>query len=173
MSEISTRFILHWGEMSSRWGINRSVAQIHALLFLSSEPLNAEQISDELGLARSNVSTSMRELQAYGIVRVVHRIGDRRDYFESEKDVWAMVRAIIEHRKRREVDPTIDMLSECITDAETASTDNYTLSRMKELQDLLQSMARLFDQVSTLPLPAQKKVLKMGNKIRKLTSGKN
>ncbi|MDH3768616.1 MAG: ArsR family transcriptional regulator, partial [Gammaproteobacteria bacterium] len=92
--DLSTRFILHWGEMSSRWGINRSVAQIHALLFLSKEPLNAEQISDVLGLARSNVSNSLREVQAFGVVRVVHRIGDRRDYFESEKDVWAMVRAI-------------------------------------------------------------------------------
>lgn len=171
MSEqINTRFILHWGEMSSRWGINRSVAQIHALLFLSEEPLNAEQISDALGLARSNVSTSLRELQAFGIVRVIHRIGDRRDYFESEKDVWAMVRAIIEHRKRREVDPTLEMLRECVTEAESGDIDAYTVSRMKELHELMESMARLFDQVSTLPLPAQKKVLKMGNKIRKLTT---
>ncbi|MDH3647470.1 MAG: ArsR family transcriptional regulator [Gammaproteobacteria bacterium] len=170
--DLSTRFILHWGEMSSRWGINRSVAQIHALLFLSKEPLNAEQISDVLGLARSNVSNSLREVQAFGVVRVVHRIGDRRDYFESEKDVWAMVRAIIEHRKKREVDPTLDMLSVCVRDAENSDTDEYTLNRMKELQELLESMARLFDQVSTLPLPAQKKVLKMGGKIRKLGTGK-
>ena len=173
MSDLRTRFILHWGEMSSRWGINRSVAQIHALLFLSPEPLNAEQISDLLGLARSNVSNSLREVQAFGVVRVVHRIGDRRDYFESEKDVWAMVRAIIEHRKKREIDPTLEMLSECVSEAENSDTDDYTISRMKELQDLLESMARLFDQVNTLPLPAQRKVLKMGGKIRRMTTGKS
>lgn len=172
MSEVNTRFILHWGEMSSRWGINRSVAQIHALLFLSPEPLNAEQISNELGLARSNVSTSLRELQAFGIVRVVHRIGDRRDYFESEQDVWAMVRAIIEHRKRREVDPTLEMLRDCVADAERRDTDAHTVRRMKELRDLLESMSKLFDQVSSLPLPAQKKVLRMGGKIRRMTTAR-
>lgn len=173
MSDLSTRFILHWGEMSSRWGINRSVAQIHALLFLSEEPLNAEQISAALGLARSNVSNGLRELQAFGVVRIAHRIGDRRDYFESEKDVWTMVRTIIEHRKKREIDPTLEMLRDCVHDAENSDTGQYTLNRMKELQDLLEAMARLFDQVNTLPVMAQKKVLKMGSKIRKLSTGKN
>ena len=172
MPDINTRFILHWGEMSSRWGINRSVAQIHALLFLSAEPLNAEQITEKLTMARSNVSTSLRELQALGIARVVHKIGDRRDYFESEKDVWAMVRAIIEHRKRREVDPTLEMLRDCVDEARAESVDEYTLSRMKELRDLLEAMSKLFDQVSSLPLGAQKKVLRMGSKIRRLGTEK-
>ena len=112
------RFILHWGEMSSRWGINRSVAQIHALLYLSKEPLNAEQLTERLALARSNVSTSLRELQAWGVVRVVHQLGDRRDYFESVADAWQMFLTILEQRKRREIDPILGMLRQCLNDQE-------------------------------------------------------
>src|SRR5688500_3272438 len=117
LSPTTEKFILHWGEMGSRWGINRTVAQSHALLYLSREPLNAEQISEALGVARSNVSTSLRELQAWNIVRVVHVLGDRRDHFESMKDVWEMFRAIIEQRKRRELDPTLALLRECAAEA--------------------------------------------------------
>src|SRR5919109_266169 len=99
---VAQRFILHWGEMGTRWGINRTVAQIHALLFLSPRPLPAEEIADTLGIARSNVSTSLKELQGWGIVKVVHLLGDRRDHFESLKDVWEMFRIIVEERKKRE-----------------------------------------------------------------------
>ena len=102
---VEKQFILHWGEMSSRWGINRSMAQIHALLFLAPEPLAADEIARTLAIARSNVSTSLRALQAWGIVRMVHRLGDRRDHFETMEDAWEMFRVILEERKRREVDP--------------------------------------------------------------------
>ena len=108
------RFILHWGEMGTRWGINRTVAQIHALLYLSPRPMHAEEIASTLSIARSNVSNSLRELQGWGIVRVVHVLGDRRDHFESLKDVWQMFEIIIAERKRREVDPTIEMLRTCL-----------------------------------------------------------
>src|SRR3984957_8873747 len=110
LSPIDQRFVLHWGEMGTRWGINRTVAQIHALLFLSSKPLPAEEIAHTLTVARSNVSNSLRELQGWGIVRVVHVLGDRRDHFESLKDVWQMFDIIIAERKRREIDPTVEML---------------------------------------------------------------
>src|SRR6185436_9462614 len=110
LTAIQQKFILHWGEMGLRWGINRTVAQIHALLYLSPRPLPAEEICEVLGVARSNVSNSLRELQNWGIVKVVHAMGDRRDHFEAMKDVWQMFRVVLEERKKREVDPTLEML---------------------------------------------------------------
>ena len=102
LTPVAQKFILHWGEMGTRWGINRTVAQVHALLFLSPHPLPADEISETLAVARSNVSTSLRELQGWRIVRVVHVLGDRRDHFESTKDVWEIFRIVSEERKRRE-----------------------------------------------------------------------
>src|SRR6266849_1589093 len=121
LKPIQQKFVLHWGEMGTRWGINRTVAQIHALLFLSPRPLNAEEIAQTLGVARSNVSTSLRELQGWGIVRLVHVLGDRRDHFESLKDVWEMFRMVLDERKKREIDPTLAMLRECIAEAGKAN----------------------------------------------------
>src|SRR5215470_12606433 len=116
LTPIEQKFILHWGEMGTRWGINRTVAQIHALLFLSPRPLHAEEIAETLAVARSNVSTSLRELQGWGIVRLVHVLGDKRDHFESLKDVWEMFRIVLDERKKREIDPTMHMLRECIAE---------------------------------------------------------
>ncbi len=118
ITPVQQKFILHWGEMGTRWGINRTVAQIHALLFISPEPLNADDIVETLGVARSNVSTSLKELQSWGIVRMVHILGDKRDHFESIKDVWELFRVVLNERKRREIDPTMQMLDECIAEAE-------------------------------------------------------
>src|SRR5919205_1776803 len=114
LTSIQEKFILHWGEMGTRWGVNRTVAQVHALLFLSPKPLTAEEIAATLSVARSNVSTSLRELQGWGIVRVVHVLGDRRDHFESMKDVWEMFRQVLDERKKREADPTLAMLREAV-----------------------------------------------------------
>ena len=106
--------------MGTRWGINRTVAQIHALFYTSEAPLNAEQIAETLQVARSNVSTSLKELQGWGIVKMVHVLGDKRDHFESMKDVWEMFRMVLDERKRREIDPTLVMLRECLAEAEGA-----------------------------------------------------
>src|SRR5271154_4147174 len=114
LAPVQQKFILHWGEMGTRWGINRTVAQIHALLFISPRPLNAEEITDTLGVARSNVSTSLRELQGWGIARMVHVLGDKRDHFESMKDVWEMFRVVLDERKRRVINASLAMLPECI-----------------------------------------------------------
>src|SRR5919205_1892459 len=114
LTSIQEKFILHWGEMGTRWGINRTVAQVHALLFLSPKPLHAEEIANTLSVARSNVSTSLRELQGWGIVHVVHVLGDRRDHFESIKDVWEIFRQVLDERKKREADPTLAMLREAV-----------------------------------------------------------
>src|SRR3954453_13865167 len=120
LAPVSQKFILHWGEMGTRWGINRTVAQVHALLYLSPRPVPADEIAAALSVARSNVSTSLRELQGWGIVRVVHVLGDRRDHFESIKDVWGLLRQVLDERKRREVDPTLTILRDCVIEAEKA-----------------------------------------------------
>ena len=114
---VEQKFVLHWGEMGTRWGINRTVAQIHALLYISPNPLHAEEIAETLGVARSNVSTSLNELQGWGIVKMVHVMGDKRDHFETLKDVWEMFRIVLDERKRREIDPTVALLRECAAQA--------------------------------------------------------
>src|SRR5437764_1852531 len=117
LNPVQQKFILHWGEMGTRWGINRTVAQIHALLYISPKPLNAEAIAETLAVARSNVSNSLKELQGWGIVKLVHVMGDKRDHFESMKEVWEMFRMVLDERKKRELDPTLAMLRECIAEA--------------------------------------------------------
>ena len=136
LTSIRKKFILHWGEMGTRWGISRSVAQIHALLYISPEPLNAEEITTTLSVARSNVSTSIKELQAWGLVKTIHVIGDRRDHFETMKDVWEMFRVVMDGRKRREVDPTVIMLEECVGEiGKSHDGDEYTRERLEALQE--------------------------------------
>src|ERR1044071_9037789 len=116
LTPVQQKFILHWGEMGVRWGINRTMAQIHALLYLSPRPLNAEAIAETLGVARSNVSNSLRELQSWRIIKLVHVLDDKRDHFESMKNVWEMFRIVLDERKRREIDPTMLILEECISE---------------------------------------------------------
>src|SRR5437868_15057905 len=120
------RFVLHWGEMGTRWGINRTVAQVHALLYISPRPLHAEEIATTLSVARSNVSTSLRELQSWGIVHVIHVLGDRRDHFESLKDVWEIFRIVAEERKKREIDPTLRVLAQCVQEVKNGQGDAHT-----------------------------------------------
>src|ERR1700731_4826940 len=144
LAPVAQKFILHWGEMGTRWGITRTVAQVHALLFLSPQPVPADEIATTLSVARSNVSTSLRELQGWGIVRVVHVLGDRRDHFESIKDVWEIFRIVSEERKRREIDPTLHVLAECVQEIKTHPTkDTYTLARLESMLDFLSAMTGL------------------------------
>src|SRR6478672_10076928 len=136
LSAVQQKFILHWGEMGTRWGINRTVAQIHALLFISPKPLNAEDLVQALGVARSNVSNSLKELQGWGIVKRVHVMGDARDHFESMKDVWEMFRVVLDERKKREIDPSARLLRECIGEAEQGKdTDKYTEAQLRKLNE--------------------------------------
>ena len=169
LAPVATKFILHWGEMATRWGINRTVAQIHALLFLSPKPLNAEQIADALSVARSNVSTSLRELQGWGIIRVVHVLGDRRDHFESLKDVWELFRQVLDERKRREVDPTLTILRDCVIEAERAGpSEKYSKERLTDLLDFFETTSSWYEQIRRMPTGAVIKFVKMGEKLRKL-----
>jgi DNA-binding transcriptional regulator GbsR (MarR family) len=146
LSPVAQKFILHWGEMGTRWGINRTVAQIHALLYLAPKPLPADEIVATLAVARSNVSTSLKELQGWGIVRMVHVIGDKRDHFESKKDVWEMFRIVLDERKRREIDPTLAVLRDCLTLAEKdEATDGHTQERLQALRDFFETTVAWYE----------------------------
>jgi len=169
LSSVAQKFILHWGEMGTRWGINRTVAQIHALLFLSPRPLPAEEIATTLAIARSNVSNSLHELQSWGIVRVVHVLGDRRDHFESMKDVFEMFRVITHERKKREIDPTLRLLQGCIAEAGKAkSADRYTRERLTDLLQFFELAETAYLQLEKLPTAALLKLAKMGDKVLRL-----
>ena len=171
LSSVQQKFVLHWGEMGLKWGINRTVAQIHALLYLSPKPLTAEDICDALGVARSNVSNSLRELQNWGIIKVVHIMGDRRDHFEAMKDVWEMFRIVLAERKKREVDPTIEMLRNSVQELKNESgKDAYTMERLTQMKDFFETMSGWYNQVNQLSTPAVVKFVKMGEKVRKLIS---
>src|SRR2546425_8127572 len=152
---VQQKFVLHWGEMGTRWGINRTVAQIHALLYLSPRPLHAEDIAETLAVARSNVSTSLKDLQGWGIVKLVHVLGDKRDHFESLKNVWEMFRIVLDERKKREIDPTVNMLRACIAEAQKDShTDGYTGQRLRELVDFFETTTAWYGQVRSWPASA-------------------
>lgn len=166
LTPVAQKFILHWGEMGTRWGINRTVAQVHALLFLSPKPVPADGISETLAVARSNVSTSLRELQAWGIVRVVHVLGDRRDHFETTKDVWEIFRTVSEERKRREIDPTLRVLGECVQELKASTQgDAYTRERLESMLEFLATMTGLFEEILRMPVGALKGVSKLRGKV--------
>jgi DNA-binding transcriptional regulator GbsR (MarR family) len=166
LTPVAQKFILHWGEMGTKWGINRTVAQVHALLFLSPKPIPADEIAETLAVARSNVSTSLRELQGWGIVRVVHVLGDRRDHFETFKDVWEIFRTVAEERKRREIDPTLRVLNECVNDLKTnAQSDACTRERLESMLEFLTIMTGLFDEVLRMPSSTLKSVGKLRGKV--------
>src|SRR5215213_737927 len=140
-------FILHWGEMGTHWGVNRSVAQIHALLYLANRPLNAEEIAGSLRLARSNVSTALKELQAYGIVRRSHVAGDRRDHFVAETDLWEMLMRISAERKRREIDPTIAFLAELKERIDIrGDVPEHLRARIGRMHEFISTLADWYDQ---------------------------
>ncbi|MGH2375594.1 MAG: GbsR/MarR family transcriptional regulator [bacterium] len=169
LSPVMQRFILHWGEMGTRWGVNRTVAQIHALLYLSPKPLNAEEIASTLSVARSSVSTSLRELQSWGLVKIAHVLGDRRDHFESMTDAWEMFRVVLQERKRREIDPTRTVLRESVVELQRGgSTDAYTRKRLLEMLEFFETMSGCYEQMRRLPTRALIRVVKMGGKVRKL-----
>ena len=169
MTPAVEKYVLHWGEMGTRWGTNRTVAQIQALLYLSPKPLRADEIVESLSVARLNVSTSIRELQSYGLVRMTSILGDRRDYFESLHDVWELFRVIIEQRKQRELNPTLTMLRGCAAEVEAeAETDPVTKQRIKNMLEFIESTSDWYDQISDIPTPTLTKLMALGKRITKL-----
>lgn len=167
------KYILHWGEMGTRWGVNRTVAQIHALLYLSPDPMNAEQISECLSIARSNVSTSIKELQSWGLIQTVQSFGDRRDYFQARGDTWEMLITIMEERKRREIEPTLTMLRQCVLEMEEdTETPKEVQVKIRNMLDFVTTLSAWFDQVKALPKSTLVKLMKMGAKVAKFISTK-
>jgi DNA-binding transcriptional regulator GbsR (MarR family) len=169
LTDIQRRFILHWGEMGTRWGINRTVAQVHALLYLSTRPLDAEEITDTLAVARSNVSGSLRELQTWGIVKMVHVMNDRRDHFESMKDPWEMFRVILDERKRREIDPTVAMLREALAEMRAkGDKDAVTAERLDAMREFFEVTTTWYNMIRQWPTPILIRFMKLGDKALKV-----
>jgi DNA-binding transcriptional regulator GbsR (MarR family) len=171
LDPITEKFVLHWGEMGTRWGVNRTVAQIHALLYLSPEPLNAEEIASTLSVARSNVSTSLHELESWGIVKAIHLLGDRREHYQAGKDVWEMARVIMDERKRREIDPTVSLLRECVRDLDGKGPSEAEIrERLKSMLEFVEMLTSLYSQVSALRTGAVRGLLSAKGKVRSLLS---
>jgi len=168
LTPVMQKFILHWGEMGSVWGVNRTVAQIYALLYLSPEPLTADEISEALAVARSTVSTGLHELQSWGIVKNVHVLGDRRDHFESMSDVWEMFRAIIRERKSREIDPLLAMLRESVAEAD--QDDAHVNDRLHAMLDSLEAAMTIYNQVEKMPIDTLIKLASLGENFSKALS---
>jgi DNA-binding transcriptional regulator GbsR (MarR family) len=166
LPETVERFVLHWGDMGSQWGVNRSVAQIHALLYLSERPLTAEEIAETLGLARSNVSNSIRELMAWDLIRRVPVKGDRRDHFEAETDLWEISMRIAAVRKEREIDPAIDALKTCVAGADRdPELHPDAAKRLKDMLAFIESIERWYAQMLTVPRPKLAALIRLGTRI--------
>ncbi|HUO68676.1 MAG TPA: MarR family transcriptional regulator [Gammaproteobacteria bacterium] len=169
LTPVMTRFVLHWGEMGTRWGVNRTIAQVHALLYLSPAPLPAEEIAETLSVARSNVSTSLKELQSWGLVSVAHVLGDRRDHFVARTDTWDMLLTILEQRKRREIEPTLDVLRECVAEMEKdRNTPSEVKARIDGMRRFLTDVTEWFDQIVKLPRATLVNVMRLGATIGSL-----
>ena len=171
MPEALRRFILHWGDMGGSWGVNRTVAQIHALLYISETPLNADQITACLGVARSNVSNSLKELLQIKTIVRVPITGDRRDYYAADTDVWAIAKNVAAIRKAREIDPALETLDECLKAADTdKAVSAEQRKRLQDMQDFTATIARWYDEMSNLPPASLSRLISMGDRIVSLIS---
>ena len=166
-------FVLHFGEMGSRWGMNRTVGQIYALLYVAPEPLHAEQIAEALGFSRSNVSMGLKELASWRLVRLQHLPGDRREYFSAPEDIWTVFRTLAEERRRRELDPTLSMLRDALMEAPANDSEAHAQQRMREMHDLVELMTTWFDQVQRLDDRTLVGLMKLGTQVARVLEAKN
>jgi DNA-binding transcriptional regulator GbsR (MarR family) len=171
LTETAKRFVLHWGEMGTAWGVNRTVSQIHALLFFHGQPLHAEEIADTLGVARSNVSNSLKELQNWKLVRTTQVLGDRRDYFETSRDVWDLLRTVVRERKEREFDPTVLALREIVTQPAFRRESADAQQRVRETLQLMESLGTWADEMLRVSPKTLEKLLGLGANIQKFIRG--
>jgi DNA-binding transcriptional regulator GbsR (MarR family) len=165
LTPVERKFVLHWGEMGARWGVNRTVAQVHALLMVSPKPIPAEEIAKTLSVARSGVSGALRELESWGVLRTTHALGDRREYFETLEDPWEMFRRIFEERKRRELDPTLRALQDCAEESRgTGARGEHARKRFADLLELFETMDAWYRRVNALPRGLLLRFLRAGGK---------
>ncbi len=173
LTPLAQNFVLHFGEMGSRWGINRTVGQIYALLYVSERPLNADEIAEALVFSRSNVSMGLKELESWRLVRLQHLPNDRREYFSAPEDVWAIFRTLAEERRKREVDPTLSMLRGALLETPANTEDKFAQRRMKEMHDLIEMATMWFNDVQRLEPDTLKQLMKMGSRVQKLLEMKD
>nr|WP_315397921.1 GbsR/MarR family transcriptional regulator [uncultured Duganella sp.] len=168
LTPLAQRFIMHFGEMGSRWGINRTVGQIYALLYVSAKPLNADEIAESLSFSRSNVSMGLKELQSWRLVKLLHKPNDRREYFEPPKDIWDIFKALLEERRRREIEPTLSMLRDALLETPSNEADRAAQERMRDMYNLIELSSSWFDDVQRLSPETLASLMKMGSKVKKL-----
>ena len=168
MTAVEQRFVQHFGEMGSRWGINRTVGQIYAVLYISREPLTADDIVDRLGVSRSNVSMGLKELQSWRLVRLEHRPGDRRDFFSAPEDVWQIFKTLAEERQRREVDPTLSMLRDALLETAGSADDAYAQERMRRMHELIEQITDWFAEIRKLSPDTLQALMGLGSKVVRL-----
>jgi DNA-binding transcriptional regulator GbsR (MarR family) len=173
LSSLSREFINHFGEMGSRWGINRTVGQIYALLFVAQAPLNADDIGEALGFSRSNVSMGLKELQAWRLVRLRHLPGDRREYFDAPEDVWEIFRVLATERRRREIEPTLSMLRSALLVAPDNEAERHAQTRMREMHDLIERLMSWFDEIQKLQPETAIRLMDLGSKVTKVLEMKD
>ncbi|MEL6870010.1 MAG: GbsR/MarR family transcriptional regulator [Pseudomonadota bacterium] len=164
-------FILHFGEMGSRWGINRTVGQIYALLYVTDAPINADDITDALGISRSNTSMGLKELQAWGLVRLQHLPGDRRDYFTAPEDIWEIFQVLLAERRKREIEPTLSMIRTALMTEQADGPDQYAEQRLREMLELIELVTGWFDEVSAMDREMVVKLMRLGGGVQKLLGG--
>ncbi len=170
---LTQRFVMHFGEMGGRWGINRTVGQIYALLYVSSKPLNAEDVGEALGFSRSNVSMGLKELQSWNLVRLFHQPNDRREYFQAPEDMWAIFRTLAAERRKREIDPTLSMLRDALMEQPSLAEDIHAQERMRQMHGFIDLMTNWLDDVLRMDSSTLASLMKMGSKIKKLVDMKH
>jgi DNA-binding transcriptional regulator GbsR (MarR family) len=170
---LTQRFVLHFGEMGSRWGISRTVGQIYALLYVSQAPLNADALGEALGFSRSNVSMGLKELQSWNLVRLLHLPGDRREYFAAPDDVWAIFRTLAAERRKREIDPTLSMLREALMEQPSVAEDIHAQARMTQMHDFIEQMTTWLDEVQKMDSATLAGLMQMGAKVQKFMAIKD
>ena len=170
---LTQRFVLHFGEMGSRWGINRTVGQIYALLYVSAKPLNADELGESLNFSRSNVSMGLKELQSWSLVRLIHQPNDRREYFKAPDDVWTIFRTLAAERRKREIDPTLSMLRDALMEQPSVAEDIHAQARIKEMHEFIERMTDWLDDVQKMDSATLASLMKMGSKVQKLVEMKD
>jgi DNA-binding transcriptional regulator GbsR (MarR family) len=170
---LTQRFVLHFGEMGSRWGINRTVGQIYALLYVAAKPVNADEIGESLGFSRSNVSMGLKELQSWNLVKLIHQPNDRREYFQAPEDVWAIFRTLANERRKREIDPTLSMLRDALMEQPSVAEDIHAQERMRQMHSFIELMTDWLDDMQKMDSATLASLMQMGSKVQKLLEMKD
>lgn len=170
---LTQRFVMHFGEMGSRWGINRTVGQIYGLLYVSAKPLNADEVGEALGFSRSNVSMGLKELQSWNLVRLIHQPNDRREYFQAPEDMWVIFRTLAAERRKREIDPTLSMLRDALMEQPFVAADIHAQERMRQMHAFIDLMTNWMDEVLKMDSATLTSLMQMGSKVQKLLEFKD